>query len=95
MDLHIQQVMSSLGIALPSAARGILSSCRSSLRETSVNPSFPVLQQIRGLKSNPQAKGKGKKAAKPSRRGPQEFRQKNLKDMDQFALCDAMRYVQI
>ncbi|KAJ5586167.1 hypothetical protein N7450_005954 [Penicillium hetheringtonii] len=37
--------------------------------------------------------GQGKKAAKPSRRGPQEFRQKNLKDMDQFALCDAMRYL--
>ncbi|OQE19486.1 hypothetical protein PENSTE_c015G07865 [Penicillium steckii] len=85
--------MSSLGVALPSAARGILSSCRSSLRETSVNPSFSVLQQVRGLKSNPQAKGKGKKAAKPSRRGPLEFRQKSLKDMDQFALCDAMRYL--
>ncbi|CAL5871320.1 uncharacterized protein PFLUO_LOCUS5570 [Penicillium psychrofluorescens] len=60
-------------------------------------PLFPAFQQVRGAKGNAQ-KGKGKnkgkdKAVKPDRRGPREFRQKNLKDMDQFALCDAMRYL--
>lgn len=53
-------------------------------------------QQVRGAKNNPQAKGKGKKKeekTKKGRKGPKEFRQKDLKDMEQFALCDAMRYV--
>jgi large subunit ribosomal protein L1 len=86
--------MSSYGAALPSAARGILSSCRLPLREKSMTPAFSVFQQVRGVKSNPQAKGKGKKKeAKSDRKGPREFQQKNLKDMEQYALCDAMRYV--
>jgi large subunit ribosomal protein L1 len=86
--------MSSYGAALPSAARSILSSCRLPLREKSVAPAFSVFQQVRGVKSNPQAKGKGKKKeAKSDRKGPREFQQKNLKDMEQYALCDAMRYV--
>ncbi|KAJ5099616.1 hypothetical protein N7532_006617 [Penicillium argentinense] len=86
--------MSSLGVTLPAAARSILSSCRSSIREATIVPAFPAFRQVRGMGSNPQAKGKGKKAAaKTSRRGPQEFRQKSLKDMEQFALCDAMRYI--
>jgi large subunit ribosomal protein L1 len=59
-------------------------------------PLFPAFQQVRGAKGNAQ-KGKGKnkgkdKTVKPDRRGPREFRQRNLKDMEQFALCDAMRY---
>lgn len=42
-----------------------------------------------GYKSNKdKAKVKGKKATN------KEFKQHNLKDMEQFALCDAMRYVQ-
>ncbi|CAI7606771.1 unnamed protein product [Penicillium manginii] len=92
--------MSSLGVAMPTAARGILSSCRPSLRETSMTPALSIFQQVRGMGSNPQkskskGKGKGKHAAPPktSRRGPLEFRQKNLKDMEQYTLCDAMRYL--
>ncbi|CEJ60373.1 Putative Mitochondrial large ribosomal subunit protein L1 [Penicillium brasilianum] len=85
--------MSSYGTALPAVARGILSSCRPALREKSIAPSFAVFQQVRGAKSNPQARGKGKKDSKSDKKGPREFRQKNLKDMEQFALCDAMRYL--
>jgi len=59
-----------------------------------MTPAFSVFQQVRGVKSNPQAKGKGKKKeAKSDRKGPREFQQKNLKDMEQYALCDAMRYI--
>lgn len=59
-----------------------------------MSPAFSVFQQVRGVKNNPQAKGKGKKKeAKTDRKGPREFQQKNLKDMEQYALCDAMRYV--
>lgn len=81
--------MSSYGSVLPAAARGILSSCRTPLRETSIAPVLSSYQQVRGLKNKP--KGKGKEQPTKSRRGPQEFRQKNLKDMPQYALCDAMR----
>lgn len=89
--------MSSYGAVLPAAARGILSSCRLPPREKSIAPLFAGFQQVRGVKSknNPQAKGKGKKETKTDRRGPREFRQKNLKDMEQYALCDAMRYVSV
>lgn len=49
-------------------------------------------QQLRGAKSNnPQAQSKGKKS-KAKTKGAREFQQKNLKDIQQFALCDAMRY---
>jgi large subunit ribosomal protein L1 len=84
--------MSSYGTVLPTAARGILSLCRPSIREKSIAPALSVFQQVRGAKSNPQARGKGKKESKTDKKGPREFRQKNLKDMEQFALCDAMRY---
>jgi large subunit ribosomal protein L1 len=84
--------MSSYGTVLPTVARGILSSCRPALREKSIAPAFSTFQQVRGAKSNPQARGKGKKDSKSDRKGPREFRQKNLKDMEQHALCDAMRY---
>lgn len=86
--------MSFYGAVLPSAARGILSSCRLSLREKSIAPAFAGFQQVRGMK-NKQGKGKGKwkKETKADRKGIREFRQKDLKDMEQYALCDAMRYV--
>jgi large subunit ribosomal protein L1 len=83
--------MSSYGSVLPSAARGILSSCRAPLRETSIAPVLSTFQQVRGLKSKPKSKGKEQPVKKG--KGPQEFTQKNLKDMPQWALCDAMRYV--
>ncbi|KAJ5108674.1 hypothetical protein N7456_005349 [Penicillium angulare] len=84
--------MSSFGAVLPTGARGILSSCRLQLREKSIAPAFQSLQQVRGLK-NQKNKSKGKAETKSSRRGPLEFTQRNLKDMEQFALCDAMRYL--
>ncbi|KAJ5251348.1 hypothetical protein N7489_001758 [Penicillium chrysogenum] len=80
--------MSSAGSMLPSAARGILSSCRNPLRNASIAPVLSPFQQVRGLKNKPK---KGKEQPTKSRKGPQEFRQKNLKDMPQYALCDAMR----
>lgn len=49
-------------------------------------------QQLRGAKSNnPQAQGKGKKAKAKPKKGAREFTQRDLKDMQQFSLCDAMR----
>jgi large subunit ribosomal protein L1 len=49
-------------------------------------------QQVRGAKSNPQAQGKKAKAkSKKEKKGPREFKQKDLKDVEQFALCDAVR----
>ncbi|CAG8887630.1 unnamed protein product [Penicillium salamii] len=84
--------MSSYGSVLPTAARGILSSCRAPLRETSMAPTFSTFQQVRGLKVKTKGKGKSSQPVKKSR-GPAEFVQKNLKDMPQWALCDAMRYI--
>lgn len=85
--------MSSYGALLPTAKRGILSSCRPLLREQSIAPVLSSFHQVRGAKNN--AQGKGKSQPKPDRRGAREFQQKNLKDMEQFALCDAMRYVHL
>lgn len=82
--------MSSSGSVLPSAARGILSSCRNPLRNSSIAPVLSTFQQVRGLKHKPK---KGKEQPTKSRKAPQEFRQANLKDMPQYSLCDAMRYV--
>jgi large subunit ribosomal protein L1 len=50
-------------------------------------------QQVRGAKSNPQAKGKKDKGktTKKEKKGPRDFKQKDLKDVEQFALCDAVR----
>lgn len=88
--------MSSYGSALPSAARSILSSCRPAVRQSPMAPFLSTFyqQQLRGAKSNnPQAQGKGKKAAKAKpKKGAREFTQRDLKDMQQFSLCDAMRY---
>ncbi|KAJ5104681.1 hypothetical protein NUU61_002028 [Penicillium alfredii] len=86
--------MSSYGSRLPAAARGILSPCRIPIRESSIAPLVSTFQQVRGLKTNSRAKGKGKdKPVKQDRRGQKDFIQRNLKDMQQFALCDAMRYL--
>lgn len=87
---QLPSVMSSYGAVMPAAARSILSSCRPSFRGKSISPIAPIFQQVRGAKN---MKGKGKSQPKQDRRGPREFRQKNLKDMEQYALCDAMRYV--
>lgn len=47
-------------------------------------------QQFRGAKSgNPQ--GKGKKTKTKGRKGRREFVQRDLKDIQQYSLCDAMR----
>ncbi|KAJ5775134.1 uncharacterized protein N7511_000145 [Penicillium nucicola] len=83
--------MSSFGSVMPLTARGILSSCRVPLREPSIAPVLSNFQQVRGLKSK--VKSKGKEQPSKSRKGPQTFRQKDLKDMPQFTLCDAMRYL--
>ncbi|GIC90027.1 mitochondrial 54S ribosomal protein uL1m [Aspergillus udagawae] len=87
--------MSSFGSILPSAARGILSTCQSPLRQRTMAPLLSSFnQQVRGAKSNPQAQGKKAKAkSKKEKKGPREFKQKDLKDVEQFALCDAVRYL--
>ncbi|KAJ6022132.1 hypothetical protein N7540_007636 [Penicillium herquei] len=86
--------MSSFGAGMPTVARGILSSARLPLREKSIVPTLAGLQQVRGLKNQKKDKGKkGKSEAKPSRRAPLEFRQGNLKDLTQYTLCDAMRFI--
>ncbi|KAF9883949.1 mitochondrial 54S ribosomal protein mrpl1 [Aspergillus nanangensis] len=85
---------SSYNQLLPTAARSLLSSCRSPIRTAPMAPVFLGFhQQVRGAKNNPQAKGKKDLPVKKGRKGPKEFRQKNLKDVEQFALCDAMRYI--
>ncbi|RDW93127.1 mitochondrial 54S ribosomal protein uL1m [Aspergillus mulundensis] len=63
-------------------------------------PLFSGYQQARGAATarNKQAveRKKRDKAARSlakGKKGPREFKQKSLKDMEQFALCDAMRYL--
>ena len=64
------------------------------MREKSVAPLLSAFrEQVRGIKSNnPQAKGKGKGKTKKDKKGRKEYQQKDLKDVTQYALCDAMRY---
>lgn len=83
--------MSSYNSVLPTAARSLFSSCRSPvLRERSIAPLFlNSHHQIRG------AKTKAKGPTKKEKKGPRYFQQKDLKTMEQFALCDAMRYIGI
>lgn len=50
---------------------------------------LPFQQQVRGAKSNPQANKKSK--TKKKEKGAREFKQRDLKDMEQYSLCDAMR----
>ena len=80
--------MASYSSLLPTAARGILSSCRPALRPAPMATFLPGLQQVRAAS---QARKKDQKASK-KKKGPREFKQKDLKDMQQYALCDAMRY---
>ncbi|PYH69322.1 mitochondrial 54S ribosomal protein uL1m [Aspergillus vadensis CBS 113365] len=82
---------SSYSSLMPSAARGILSSCRPVLRPSPIAPILPSLQQVRTAAQARKVKG-GDKTSK-RKKGPREFKQKDLKDMQQFALCDAMRYL--
>lgn len=51
-----------------------------------------TLQQVRGLKTKTKGKGKSAPSSK-IRKLPTEYNQTDLKDMPQWALCDAMRYV--
>ncbi|KAL4913114.1 ribosomal protein L1-like protein [Aspergillus aurantiobrunneus] len=86
---------------VPTGARTTLSICRPSFRQPSIAP--PLLssyQQVRtALNSsarNAEARRKRAKAARSlmkSKRGPRVFHQKDLKDMERFTLCDAMRYL--
>ncbi|KAL2010591.1 hypothetical protein VTN00DRAFT_6398 [Thermoascus crustaceus] len=87
--------MASSSSFLPAGARGIIAACRSPLRQNV--PIAPFIyplqqQQVRGAKSNPQAQGK-KGKSKKKEKGAREFKQIDLKDMAQFSLCDAMRYI--
>ncbi|KAA8643067.1 hypothetical protein EYZ11_008895 [Aspergillus tanneri] len=88
--------MASYSSLLPTAARSLLSSCRSPLRQGSMAPVFSSFhQQIRGAKNNPQAQAKKAKdkSAKKGKKGPKVFKQRDLKDMQQYSLCEAMRYI--
>lgn len=51
-----------------------------------------TLQQVRGLKTKTKGKGKPAPSSK-TRKLSTEYIQRDLKDMPQWALCDAMRYV--
>jgi large subunit ribosomal protein L1 len=69
-------------------------SCRSGLRQKS--PIVPFLyplqqQQVRGAKNNPQAKNKKDKPKKKDSR-IRDYKLRDLKDLEQFSLCDAMRF---
>ncbi|KAL2863518.1 mitochondrial 54S ribosomal protein uL1m [Aspergillus lucknowensis] len=89
--------MSSLNSLIPTGTRSVLSICRPPLRQGSM--AAPILfsyQQVRGkASSNPQARGKKskEKATTKKKKGPREFQQVDLTQMEQFALCDAMRYL--
>ncbi|OJJ48500.1 hypothetical protein ASPZODRAFT_150714 [Penicilliopsis zonata CBS 506.65] len=82
--------MASYTAFLPSAARGVLPSCRVSLRERSIAPFLSVFQQqARGAKTS--SKVDPAKAKRDNR--SKDFKQQSLKDMEKFALCDAIRYI--
>ncbi|PWY79614.1 ribosomal protein L1 [Aspergillus heteromorphus CBS 117.55] len=82
--------MASSSSFLPSATRGVLSSsCRPAIRPRTMPPFLSGFQQVR-----PASQTRSKKAAPPKKKGgPKEFKQGNLDDLEQFALCDAMRYL--
>ncbi|KAL2803177.1 ribosomal protein L1-like protein [Aspergillus granulosus] len=89
--------MSSFSSLMPTGARTMLSICRPPLRQGSMAaPLFSGYQQIRGKASAPQKtkkfKDKGKKDEK-KKKGPKNFEQIDLTQMEQFSLCDAMRYI--
>lgn len=91
--ISFPDLMASSIASLPVVARSMSLSCRSALRQKS--PIAPFLyplqqQQVRGAKNNPQARNKKDKPKKKDK-GAREFKQKDLKDITQFSLCDAMR----
>lgn len=81
--------------ALPIPARSIASPCRSTLRTNGAIAPFlyPLShQQVRSATNNPQAKGKkDQNKSKKKTKGARDYKQKDLKLIDQYALCDAMR----
>ncbi|RAL09134.1 mitochondrial 54S ribosomal protein uL1m [Aspergillus homomorphus CBS 101889] len=86
--------MSSFSSLLPTAARGLISSCRSPLRPASMAPIVSSFQQARAASKGGRKKMMDKsKGSKPAKKGPKEFIQRDLKNIDRWALCDAMRYI--
>ncbi|KAL4942904.1 hypothetical protein BDV06DRAFT_154794 [Aspergillus oleicola] len=91
--------MSSFSSLMPTGAKTMLSICRPSLRQGSM--AVPVLsghQQVRELNKQAVARSRRDKAQRTAqsskaKKGPKEFVQKDLKDIEKFALCDAMRYI--
>lgn len=84
-------LMASSTASLPAVARSMILSCRSPLRQKS--PIAPFLyplqqQQVRGAKNNAQTKKKDKPKKKERAR---QYHYKDLKNVTQFSLCDAMR----
>ncbi|KAL4886290.1 putative mitochondrial large ribosomal subunit protein L1 [Aspergillus karnatakaensis] len=97
--------MASLSSLVPTGARPLLSLCRPTIQPASMTaPLLSTYQQVRGAKTlghqsqNKQfmAAKKRRDAAKQkakSRKGPKIYQQVDLKRMEQFTLCDAMRYI--
>ncbi|KAL4793402.1 ribosomal protein L1-like protein [Aspergillus venezuelensis] len=90
--------MSSFSSLMPTGAKSMLSICRPSLRQGAMAaPALSGHQQIRELNQQNAmamaAQRRNKAAAAKGKKGPKAFQQKDLKDIEQFALCDAMRYI--
>ncbi|KAI9369891.1 ribosomal protein L1-like protein [Aspergillus egyptiacus] len=88
--------MSSFASLLPAGARSVLSICRAPLRQGSM--AVPVLSSYHQVRHASQRKGrkdkeKAAKAKAKSKKGPKEFKQVDLKQIEQFSLCDAVRYL--
>lgn len=70
-------------------------------RESSVASSFLYYgsqqQQLRNASNNSQNKNKKGKQSQPKKKvkGVRDYQQKDLSLIDQYALCDAMRFVTI
>lgn len=88
------QQMASAFRALPVTAGPISASCRLTLRQNSAVAPFlyPLgQQQVRTAMSNSKGK-KNIKEPKKKAKGTRDYQQKDLGLIDQYALCDAMRY---
>ncbi|KUL92128.1 hypothetical protein ZTR_02217 [Talaromyces verruculosus] len=88
--------MASAFRALPMMAGPISASCRLTLRQTSAIAPFlyPVSQQqVRTAVSNSKGKKNKKETTKKKAKGTRDYQQKDLSLIDQYALCDAMRYI--
>jgi large subunit ribosomal protein L1 len=87
--------MASAFRALPVTAGPISASCRLTLRQNSAIAPFlyPVSQQqVRTAMSNSKGKKNKKETTKKKAKGTRDYQQKDLSLIDQYALCDAMRY---